>query len=98
MQEEYLIEKMIKGKNEQEMKAELMETIIETKEMLRIARCNFEYAEDDLIDYYTYQIKAHQSKLDYLIKIAKSKGIVLDRVSELKARLSRLYKKKNMAG
>lgn len=98
MQEEYLIEKMIKGKTEKEIEVELMETIIETKEMLKIARCNFEYAEDDLIDYYTYQIKAHQSKLDYLIKIAKRKGIVLDRVSELKARISRLDSKKNMAG
>lgn len=95
MQEEYLIEKLIKGKTEKEMEIELVQTIIETKEMLKIARCNFEYAEDDLIDYYTYQIKAQQSKLDYLIKIAKNKGFVLNQVSELKARL---YRKKNIAG
>ena len=88
MQEEYLMEKMIKGKSEKEKEIELMQTIIQTKEMLKVARCNFEYAEDDLIDYYTYQIKAHQSKLDYLIKIAKSKGIVLSRVNELKVRLA----------
>ena len=69
MQEEYLIEKMVKGKTDKEKEIELMQTIIETKEMLKIARSNFEYAEDDMIDYYTYQIKAHQSKLDYLIKI-----------------------------
>ena len=94
MQEEYLLEKMIKGKTEKEKEIELMQTIIETKEMLKIARSNFEYAEDDLIDYYTYQIKAHQSKLDYLIKIAKRKGIVLNRANELKARL---YRKNNMA-
>ena len=62
----------IKGKTDKEKELELMQTIIETKEMLKIARSNFEYAEDDLIDYYTYQIKAHQSKLDYLIKIAKT--------------------------
>ena len=43
--------------------------------------------KDDLIDYYTYQIKANQSKLDYLIKLAKRKGIVLSRVNELKTRL-----------
>ena len=71
MQEEYLIEKMVKGKTDKEKEVELMKTIIETKEMLKNARCNFEYAEDDMIDYYTYQIKANQSKLDYLIKIAK---------------------------
>ncbi len=87
MQEDYLIEKMIKGKTDKEKETELMQTIIETKEMLKLAICNFEFAEDDLIDYYTYQIKAHQSKLDYLIKIAKRKGIVLSRVNELKTRL-----------
>ena len=95
MQEEYLIEKMIKGKTDKEKEIELMKTIIETKEMLKIARCNFEYAEDDMIDYYTYQIKAHQSKLDYLIKIAKAKEIELTRLDELRVRL---YIKNNMAG
>ena len=89
MQEEYLIEKMIKGKNDKEKELELMRSIIETKELLKVARCNFEYAEDELIDYYTYQIKAHQAKLDFLIKIAKRKGIVLSRINELKARLYR---------
>lgn len=93
MQEDYLLEKMIKGKTDKEKEIELMQTIIETKEMLKIARSNFEYAEDDLIDYYTYQIKAHQSKLDYLIKIAKQKGIVLSRVNEMKVRMF----KNNMA-
>ena len=94
MQEEYLLEKMIKGKTDKEKEIELMQTINETKQMLKIAISNFEYAEEDLIDYYTYQIKANQAKLDYLIKIAKRKGIVLSRVNELK---TRLYKN-NMAG
>ena len=89
MQEEYLLEKMLKGKTDKEKEIELMQTIIETKEMLKIARSNFEYAEDDLIDYYTYQIKANQSKLDYLIKVAKRKGIVLSRVNEVKVRVFR---------
>ncbi len=89
MQEEYLLDKMIKGKTDKEKEIELMKTIIETKERLKIARCNFEYAEDDLIDYYTYQIKAHQAKLDYLIKIAKKNGFALNRVNELKVRLLR---------
>ena len=86
MQEDYLMERMIKGKTDKEKEIELMQTIIETKEMLKLAIRNFEYAEDDLIDYYTYQIKAHQAKLDYLIKIAKRKGIVLSRINELKVR------------
>ena len=95
MQEEYLIEKMVKGKTDKEKEVELMRTIIESNEMLKKARCNFEYAEDDMIDYYTYQIKAHQSKLDYLIKIAKRKGMELSRIDELKYRL---FRKNNIAG
>ena len=94
MQEDYLMEKMIKGKTDKEKETELMRTIIETKEKLKIARSNFEYAEDELIDYYTYQIKAHQAKLDYLIKIAKRKGLILSRVDELR---TRLYGKNDMA-
>lgn len=84
-----MLEKMIKGKTDKQKEFELMQTIIETKELLKVARSNFEYAEDDLIDYYAYQIKAHQSKLDYLIKIAKRKGIVLSRINELKTRAYR---------
>ena len=95
MQEEYLIEKMVKGKTDKEKEVELMRTIIETKEMLKNARCNFEYAEDDMIDYYTYQIKANQSKLDYLIKIAKRQGMELSRIDELKYRL---FMENNKAG
>ena len=98
MQEEYLIEKMIKGKNDKEKELELMRSIIETKELLKVARCNFEYAEDELIDYYTYQIKAHQSKLDYLIKIAKIKGIQISRAQDLKSRLYNKLNKNNIAG
>lgn len=86
MQEDYLMEKMIKGKTDKEKEIELMQTINETKEMLKLAISNFEFAEEDLIDYYTYQIKANQAKLDYLIKIAKRKGIVLSRINELKTR------------
>ena len=85
---------MMKGKTEEEIRIEIMQSIIETKEKLKIARCNFEYAEDDMIDYYSYQIKANQSKLDYLIKIAKSKGIVLSRENEIKARN---FRKNNVA-
>lgn len=94
MQEEYILEKMIKGKTEEEKRLELMQTIIETREKLKLAISNFEYAEEEMIDYYSYQIKAHQAKLDYLIKIAKRKGFSLDKINELK---TRLLSKNNMA-
>ena len=94
MQEEYWIEKMLKGNTEKEKEIELLQTIMDTKEKLKVARSNFEFAEDDMIDYYTYQIKANLAKLDYLIKVAKRKGIVLNRINELKFRL---FKKNDMA-
>ena len=56
MEEEYLLNKMIKGKTEKEREIELMQNIIETKEKLQNARKNFEYAEDGMIDYYIYQL------------------------------------------
>ena len=87
MEEEYLLNKMIKGKTEKEREIELMQNIIETKEKLQNDRKNFEYAEDGMIDYYIYQIKANQSKLDYLIKLAKKKGVILSRDKEVKIRM-----------
>ena len=42
MEEEYLLNKMIKGKTEKEREIELMQNIIETKEKLQNARKNFE--------------------------------------------------------
>ena len=60
--------------------------IIKTKKDLDDSNNNFEYAENELIDYYTYQIKANKTKLDYLIKKAQSKGIILDCINELEIR------------
>lgn len=79
-------ESKIIEKTEIDKEIELITSIFKTKEQLKIANVNFEYAENELIDYYTYQIKAHQAKLDYLLKMAKSKGIVVDRISEIKYR------------
>lgn len=41
------------------------------------------------MDYYTYQIKANQAKLDYLIKMAKLKGIEVDMINDMKFTLLR---------
>lgn len=87
MEEEYLLNKMIKGKTNIEKEMELLQNIMETREKLKNARNNFEYAEDDMIDYYIYQIKANQSKLDYLIKVAKKKGVILLSDNEVKIRM-----------
>ena len=75
MENEYIREKNIIDKTEEEKKEELIASIIKTKKELDTAHKNFEFAENDLIDYYSFKIKANQSKLDYLIKLAKEKGI-----------------------
>lgn len=84
MQEEYKREKLIKDKSEMEREMELITNIIKTREDLKSNNKNFEYAEDELVDYYIYQIKANQSKLDYLLKLAKASGITIDTINELK--------------
>lgn len=80
MQKEYVKEEKITDKTEQEREIELIRTIIKTKEELKKDNINFEYAKDELADYYTYQIKANQAKLDYLIKLAKAKGLKVDMI------------------
>ena len=62
----------------------MIKTIIKTREELKANNRNFEYAKDGLVDYYSYQIKATQAKLDYLIKMAKAKGIEVDMINNQK--------------
>lgn len=87
MQDGYIRETNITEKTEQEKEAELIKTIIQVKRDLKMANKNFEYASDDLVDYYVYQIKANQAKLNYLIKVAKTKGLVVDMINDIKFRL-----------
>ena len=75
---EYIKESPILDITETQKKAQLLCSIISTRDDLNKAHRNFEYAEGDLIDFYTYQIMALQTKLDYLTKLAKSRGIDFD--------------------
>lgn len=84
MQEEYKKEEYIKDKTEFEREIELIRSIIKTREELKNDNRNFEYADIGLVDYYIYQIKANQAKLDYLIKLAKASGISIDTINQLK--------------
>lgn len=86
MQEEFVKEYNIKDKTKDELNTILVQNIIKTNNDLQNARNNYEYAEGELIDYYLYQMKANQSKLNYLIKIAKEKSIIIDRVTQIELR------------
>lgn len=84
MQDEYIKEQKILDRTELEKEMELIKNIINTREELKTYNNNFEYAKEDLVDYYVYQIKANQAKLDYLIKLAKSKGLQIDMINDKK--------------
>ena len=90
MYKEYVKENTILEKSEEEKKQELIVSIIKTKKELEESNKNFEYAKDELIDYYLYRIKANQAKLDYLIKKAKTNGISIDRINELYIRKNKV--------
>lgn len=83
MSDEYIRDERIRDKSDDEKDLELIVNVIKTKKELNEAHKNFEYAEDGLIDYYSYQIKANQTKLDYLMKKARKKGIALDMINEM---------------
>ena len=84
MQEEYIKEKKIVDKSKEEMNKILIKSIISTSNNIEMARKNYEFAEEELIDYYLYEIKANQAKLNYLIKKSKLNGIELSRIEKFK--------------
>lgn len=83
MYEDYEKEFKLVEKSEKELNLELVKSIIRTKQDLENANRNFEFAEGELVDYFLYQIKANQAKLNYLLKKAKNNKIVSDRVNEI---------------
>ena len=87
--EEYTRENKIIERSEEEKEVELMISIMKAKKELDEAAKNFEYAEEDLIDYYTYQIKATRAKFDYLVKQAKEQGLALDMIKQIEIKLNR---------
>ena len=88
MEEGYMKESEIESLEEKEREIELIKNIIKTRRELKNVDKNFEYAQDDLVDYYIYEMKANQAKLNYLIKMAKMKGITVDMINDIKYRLS----------
>lgn len=84
MYESYIKEVPIIDLNKEESESEILKSIVDSQKKLELAHKNFEYARGDLVDYYAYQIKSEQSKMDYLIKQAKDKKIELDKINNKK--------------
>lgn len=78
MQYHYEKEFEIIDKSEEEKNKEIMNTILQTKKVIREANINYEMAEGKLIDYFLYTMKAEQAKLDYLISKAKTMGLSVE--------------------
>ena len=83
MEDEYIKEQKIKEITKKQKEEELIKCVMKTKLELEVARNNYEYAEDELIDYFAYQIKANQAKLDYLLGRIKKRGIILDLATKI---------------
>lgn len=77
MYESYIKEIPIIDMKAEEREQSIVKSILESQKKLNIAHKNFEYARGDLIDYYAYQIKSEQAKINYLLKQAKDKKIDL---------------------
>ncbi|MGE4282776.1 MAG: YaaL family protein [Clostridia bacterium] len=57
-------------------KQELIDYLFQAKKELDIANSNFEFAKDnELIDYFIYEIKAAETRYQYLLKKAKERNI-----------------------
>lgn len=88
MQEFYQKENQFIEKIDTDEESELLRNIVKTRRELEFANNNYQFAESDLIDYYIYEIKANQAKLNYLIKMAKIKGLNVHFIKDLEYRLS----------
>lgn len=79
---EYIKEQYTNEVTEDDERREILRNIINTRKELHNANRNFDFANtDELIDYYIYKIKSMQSKLDGLIKLAKKKGIEVNKIA-----------------
>ena len=82
MGENYLTDKLLIHMTEEEEKKEILRNIINTRAALTNANKNFEFADtNDLIDYYIYRIKSIRAQLDSLIKLAKVRGIEMEKLA-----------------
>ena len=84
MEKKYIEEQFPIDQSELEKEKEIIMNISKVRNELKNARKNFEYAENELVDYYIYQIKANQAKLNYLLRLAKMNGIKVNLVEHMK--------------
>ena len=73
---DYILEKFSKSKTADNDTQELIKNLKMAQIEFETAINNYEFAnEPELVDYYTYNIKATQTKYQYLLKKVKEKGL-----------------------
>lgn len=71
-----LFDKILKAKPENTDVLNLLENLKNAQNEFETAINNYEFAiEPELVDYYTYNIKATQTRYQYLLKKAKEQGL-----------------------
>lgn len=73
MREDFIKETKIIDKTEEEKEKDLFEELELSKKRLNAFYENLNFASGELVDYYTYQIKAEQAKFGYLMNEVKKK-------------------------
>ena len=82
MEERYLRDRYLIEMTPEEEKKDILRNILHTKAELTNANKNFEFANtNELVDYDVYKIKSMQAQLDSLIKLAKEKGIEVEKLA-----------------
>ena len=71
MREEFVKETKIFDKTENEHRQDLLSEIEASKKRLKAFYENINFAQENLVDYYTYQIKAEEAKYGYLLQKIK---------------------------
>ena len=72
----YLLDKLSKSKPYDDDTQDLINNLKTAQNDFETAVSNYEFAEEpELVDYYTYKIKATQTRYQYLLKKAKERGL-----------------------
>lgn len=75
MHGEFVKETKMPEITEEQSDKELLTNIEKVKNNLKAIYNNLKYAENELVDYYAYEIKAEQAKYGYLLKQAKRRDL-----------------------
>lgn len=72
----YILDKLSKSKPYDDDTQDLINNLKNAQAEFETAVSNYEFAEEpELVDYYTYKIKATQTRYQYLLKKVKERGL-----------------------